>query len=120
MSDTNQNELPASVLEMMKATEKENPKPSPAKKAALNRRLTLAHLPKEARTTIAFLDAEEQMLELRLARRHGGDPRYPIEARKEFRSKYDSIVHMFERVAEVNNPRNRPLRGPGAYHRHSS
>jgi hypothetical protein len=97
MTDTNSQSTTDVIPE---GTTPPPPPPKPDNASHLTRRATLAALPREARTTIAFLDAEEQMLELRLSRRRGGDPRYPQEARRELNERRDLIVKTYERIAE--------------------
>lgn len=116
MLDSNPDGAASVLLEPSKSTGTATEQ-SPDKSSAMTRRATLAHLPREARTTIAFLDAEEQMLELRLSRRRGGDSRYPIEARRQFHDKKEAIVGTYERMALANgHGPSRRLTGPTSRH----
>lgn len=60
--------------------------------SAIVRRQTISQELKEGKSAIAFLNAEEKLLELRLARRKSGSSRYASEAREAMRERKEAIL----------------------------
>lgn len=79
---------------------------SPATPAALNRRASLSNLSRDTQRAIAFLDAEEKMLELRLSRRTDGDLESVQRIRSEFHQRRDAMVNAY---IKVENPTTQPF-----------
>lgn len=88
-----------------------SPSPNPS---SVNRRNVLANnLSKEAQRAIAFLDAEERMIELRLSRRTRGGVEETQTARHEFEQRRDQVIQSYTK-ADAPQQGHRRLNGPGA------